>query len=80
MLISPVNCRGPCTTIGCSLDRPLEHHEEPGVLLADVEQHLARRDLEPFADRGDARDLCLRQLGKQLRRARHHRVGHRVGG
>ena len=73
---------GPCTTTGCSrsptgddLDRPLEHHEEPRVLLADVEQQLARRDFATLADRGDPRDLRVGQLGEHLRGARHHRVG-----
>ena len=61
------------------LDRPLEHHEEARVLLADVEQQLAGRDLAALADRGDARDLRVGQLGEQLRGARQHRIGIGIG-
>ena len=36
------------------LDRARQHHEEPRVLLAGVEQHLARPHVAAVADAGDA--------------------------
>src|SRR5437867_4507690 len=47
-------------------DGALDDHEEAGVLLAELEQHLARADLAALADAGDPIDLSLRQLGEHL--------------
>src|SRR5207249_2909096 len=52
-------------------------HEEAGVLLAELEQHLARPDATALADTGDATDLSRRQLGEHLVAAAQVRVCHR---
>ena len=58
------------------LDGARQHHEEPRVLIAHLEQHLAGRDLAPVPQAGDAVDLRRRQLRKHLRGALERGVGH----
>src|SRR5438876_733242 len=48
------------------LDGALDDHEEAGVLLAELVQHLARADAASRADAGDPADLSRRQLGEHL--------------
>ena len=58
------------------LDRARQHHEEARVLLAHLDQHLARADVAAVPDAGDALDLRRRQLGEHLGGAVHHVGGH----
>src|SRR5262249_39836605 len=48
------------------LDAALDDEEEAGILLAELEQHVARADVPPLADTGDSADLSRRQLRKHL--------------
>ena len=58
------------------LDGAFDDHEEPGVLLPELEQHLARADAASFADTGDPADLGRSQLGEHLVAAVDVRVCH----
>ncbi len=48
------------------LDGALDDHEEAGVLLAELEEHLARANAASRSDAGDPADLSGRQLGEHL--------------
>ena len=51
------------------VDRARQHDEEPRVLVAHVEEHLARAHVAAMPDARDAIDLRRRELGKHLRGA-----------
>src|SRR5258705_2470365 len=62
------------------LDGALDDHEEAGVLLPELEQHLARADAATLADRGDPFDLSRGQPGEHLVATAQVRVCHDVAG
>ena len=69
-----------------AIDRPhdlhgaLEDDEEAGVLLAELEQHLAGAEAPSLAERGDAGELRRREPGEHLIAAAQIRVTHVIGG
>src|SRR2546421_1119381 len=58
------------------LDGPFDDHEEAGVLLPNLEQHLAGAHAASLAHTGDPAELRRRQLGEHLAASVHRPVGH----
>ena len=61
------------------LDGPLDDHEEPGVLLSELEEHLARADAASLPDSRDPADLSRGQPGEHLVAPVDVRVCHVLG-